>query len=119
MSPNSNFNLDWIFSYHSPSPEQLPRYAKIRAAAKEFAQVILDETPFCADQSASLRCVREACLWANSAVALEGSLLGPVNIGGRVSIPNSASPSEFVEGKSRFELAELSKQEKEKETQNE
>lgn len=65
-------NLDEVFKYHAPKEGQPEKYEKIRAAAKEFARVILENTPACADQSAALRLVREAGFTANAAVALEG-----------------------------------------------
>jgi hypothetical protein len=66
--------LDHIFKYHAPTPDQLPKYEAIRAAAKAFAQVIVDNTPPCADQSAAVRHVRDAAMTANAAVALRGQL---------------------------------------------
>jgi hypothetical protein len=78
MAPNTNFNLEWIFSYHPPSPETIPHYERIRSAAKVFAQVILDETIQCADQTAAIRLLRECVMTSNATVALEGSLTGPL-----------------------------------------
>jgi len=66
------FDLDWIFSYHSPTPDQLPKYEAIRAAAKQFARVLIDNTPASADQTAAIRKLREAVMTANASVALEG-----------------------------------------------
>lgn len=77
MAPATSINLDWLFTYHVPKPDQLPKYEKIRKAAKEFAQVILDETPQCADQSHAIRLVRDMMMWANASIACEGSLIGP------------------------------------------
>lgn len=59
------------FTYHSPSPEQLPKYSKIREVGKNLAQVILDNTPPSADQTAAIRKVREAVMTANAAIACE------------------------------------------------
>lgn len=64
-------DLDNIFSYHAPTPEQLPKYDALRAAAKEFARAIIEKTPASADQSAAIRHVREAVMTANAAIALE------------------------------------------------
>lgn len=64
--------LDDLFTYHAPTPEQLPKYAAINAAAKAFARVVLDNTSPCADQSAALRQIRESRMTANMAVALDG-----------------------------------------------
>lgn len=69
------FDLDHIFSYHAPTgPEQLTQYQRIRDAAKAFANTILENSPAGADQSAAIRHVREACMTANAAIALEGRL---------------------------------------------
>lgn len=63
-----------VFKHHPPTPTQIARYQALRDAAKAFADVILDETPPCADQSAALRHVREAVMTANAAIALGGTL---------------------------------------------
>lgn len=67
-------DLNHIFKYHAPREDQIPKYERIRAAAKDFAEVILANTPAGADQTAAIRKVREATFTANSAVALDGKL---------------------------------------------
>ena len=67
-------NIDNVFSYHAPEGDQPQRYEAIRAAAKNLAQVIVDNTPPCADQSAALRHVREAVMTASASIALKGVL---------------------------------------------
>jgi hypothetical protein len=64
--------LNDLFTYHAPTPEQLPKYAAINAAAKAFAKAILDNTSSCADQSHAIRLIRDARMWGNAAVALNG-----------------------------------------------
>lgn len=64
--------LDVMFTYHSPTAEQLPKYAAINAAAKAFAKAVIDNTPASADQSAAIRKIRDARMTANAAVALDG-----------------------------------------------
>jgi len=64
-------NIANVFSYHAPRRDQPERYTALRGVARDFAQKILDIVPDCADRSAALRCVREALMWANAAVALE------------------------------------------------
>lgn len=64
--------LEDVFMHHPPLPQDVSRYVAIRAAAKLFAQVILQHTPKCADRSAALRHVREATMTANAAIALQG-----------------------------------------------
>jgi hypothetical protein len=67
------FDLDKLFKYHAPTPEQLPKYEAIRAAAKVFAEVLVANTPASADQTAALRKIREAVMTANASIAIEGS----------------------------------------------
>lgn len=57
------------FSYHSPTQEQVGRFEKLREAAKQFAYVIVECTPECADQAAALRQLRETVMSANAAIA--------------------------------------------------
>ncbi len=67
-------DLGWIFSYHSPSEDQVDRYGEIREKAKELARVILALCPPCADRSAAIRKVREAVMTANASIALHGTV---------------------------------------------
>jgi len=70
--------LDKWFAHHPPANEmEIERYQRIRAAGKAFAEVILAETPGCADQTAAIRKVREAVMVANSAIACYGDPLTP------------------------------------------
>lgn len=64
-------NLDRCFTYHAPQTDQAERYRRINDALRDAAAVVAELTPACADQSASLRSLREARMWANSAIALE------------------------------------------------
>jgi hypothetical protein len=61
--------LDNFFTFHSPTPDQLPKYQAIREAGLVLARTILDNTPVSADQSAAIRKVREAVATANAAIA--------------------------------------------------
>lgn len=65
-------HLDNWFMYHTPTPEQIPKYEVIREAGKHLAQVIMDNTPSSADQTAAIRKVREAVMTANAAIACDG-----------------------------------------------
>lgn len=67
-------DLEHVFNYHSPKPEQRAKYEELRQSAKDFAATIQRLTPNCADQSAALRHVREAVMTANAAIALDGKL---------------------------------------------
>lgn len=64
--------IDDLFNYHAPRADQIPRYERIRAAAKEFALVLIAETPASADQSAAIRLLRQCVYTANGSVAMDG-----------------------------------------------
>jgi hypothetical protein len=64
--------IDDVFTYHPPTVEQGLKYQALREAAKHFARIIQQNTPYCADQTAALRKVREAVMTANAAIALDG-----------------------------------------------
>jgi len=68
------FDIDDVFSYHATEADQIPKYKVIRAKAKEFAQVLIDNCPSCADRSAALRLLRESVMTANASIALKGSV---------------------------------------------
>lgn len=68
----SNNDLDNWFTYHSPNAEQAKKYQIIRDKAREMAQVIVDNTPASADQSASIRLLRESIMTANASIACSG-----------------------------------------------
>jgi len=65
-------DLDNWFTYHSPTPDQLPKYLAIREAGKAFAQAIVEHAPACADQTVAVRKIREAVMVANQAIACGG-----------------------------------------------
>jgi|PlaIllAssembly_1097288.scaffolds.fasta_scaffold139311_4 5-methylcytosine-specific restriction endonuclease McrBC regulatory subunit McrC len=60
--------LTW-FTYHESLDFEIEQYQRIRTAALALAQVICDNTPEGADQSAAIRKVREAVMTANAAIA--------------------------------------------------
>lgn len=66
-----NEKLEFIFSYHDDA-RKIPNYVAVRTAAKHLAEVILQNAPPSADRSTAIRSVREAVLWANAAIALDG-----------------------------------------------
>lgn len=70
--PVTKANVKEVFTYHAPSPEQVEKMERIREAAIELAQAILDCVPDSADKSAALRQVREARMTANAAIVLNG-----------------------------------------------
>ena len=60
------------FTYHSPDEAQQVAYRAIREKAKEMAQVIVNNTPPSADQTAAIRHLRTAVMTANAAIACQG-----------------------------------------------
>jgi hypothetical protein len=70
----ADFDPEYVFSHHTATPEKLARYDAIHAAAKRFAQALLEQVPASSDRSAALRLVREASMMACAAVALDGRL---------------------------------------------
>ena len=71
---SADFDPEYVFSHHDATPEKREHYERIHAAAKTFAQVLLDHVPACADRAASLRLLREASMMACAAVSLDGRL---------------------------------------------
>ena len=65
----SQQQLDNWFTYHSPNPNQTPKYSAIRIAGRELARVIVECAPDSADTTAAVRKVREAVMTANQAIA--------------------------------------------------
>lgn len=61
-----------LFTYHPPTIETLPKFAAINQAAKNFAEIVLQNCPSSADRSDAIRKIREARMVANAAVALDG-----------------------------------------------
>lgn len=64
-------DLRSLFTYHAPTGDQADRYGRINEAALVFAEVVVDNTPASADQSAAIRKIREARMTANAAIACE------------------------------------------------
>ena len=64
--------IDDLFTYHAPTPDQIPHYEAIRAAAKEFAKTLMAHTPQSPDQSTAIRHLRDCVYCANASVALRG-----------------------------------------------
>jgi hypothetical protein len=64
--------LEDLFTYHSPDPFQEQSLVAIRTGAKHFAEVLMQHTPDCPDQSAALRKLRECVMTANASIVLRG-----------------------------------------------
>lgn len=70
----ADFDPEYVFSHHHATPEKLAHYEALHAAAKQFAEVVLEHVPACSDRAAALRLLREASMMACAAVALDGRL---------------------------------------------
>jgi len=66
----AGYDIERIFTYHAPKPDQLPRYERIRAKAREFAELILADSPPSREQSMALSHVQEAVMCTNAAIAI-------------------------------------------------
>lgn len=62
-------DLDRMFTYHPPKPGQPERYAKIRAKAKELAELIDAECPQSRERSIAMTDLENSVMWANAAIA--------------------------------------------------
>lgn len=62
-------DLDDLFTYHPPTPEQLEKYEAINTAAQAFAAVVKTVCPCNPDSVAAIRKIREARMTANSSIA--------------------------------------------------
>lgn len=60
-----------VVYWHKPTPEKAKSYETIAQGCELLMRTILIEAPECADRSTALRAVREARMWANSAIALK------------------------------------------------
>lgn len=67
----SQKDIEEYFTYHAPKGDQVERYQKIRDAAKVFAQTIVENTTPSADQTATIRLLRQVVMSANQTIALE------------------------------------------------
>jgi hypothetical protein len=57
------------FTYHPPTPEQIPLYETIREGGRELAAFIVAHTPESREQSLAVTSIEAAVMWANAAVA--------------------------------------------------
>ena len=63
--------VNW-FTYHKPEGDQPMKYEIIRAAALDFARIIVANTPQSPDQTVAIRKLREAVMIANASIACGG-----------------------------------------------
>jgi hypothetical protein len=72
MGQVNSQNVEQVFTYQSPTEQQIPKYAAVRDAFIDCAKVVLECVPECADRAVALRKLREARMDANAAIALCG-----------------------------------------------
>ncbi len=77
----TNAQIANIFSYHKPLPGQSDRYERIRAKARELAELLEAECPESREKSTAFTNLQQTVMWANAAIAIHEK---PVPI---VSIP--------------------------------
>jgi len=70
----ADFDPDYVFSHHAPTPEKIVHFDAIHSAARQFAQAILEHAPASSDRASAVRLLREASMMACAAVALDGRL---------------------------------------------
>lgn len=63
---------DFIFTYQQPREDQIPKFVAVRDALLNAANVVEANCPPCADRSHTLRLLRDARMWADAAIALDG-----------------------------------------------
>jgi len=62
-------DINKAYTYVSPKPNQIPRYEEIRAAAKEFAELIAEKCPASRERSLAFTKLEEVIMWANASIA--------------------------------------------------
>lgn len=65
----SDPDLERNFTYHRPTGDQPERYTKLRAKAKEFAEMIVEHVPASRERSLALTKIEESVMWANAGIA--------------------------------------------------
>ena len=70
-TPTPEEAIDFLFTFHD-NPDKTPHYIEIREAAKTFAKVLVRHVPQCGDRLTAVQKIREAVMFANAAVALDG-----------------------------------------------
>ena len=61
--------IETNFTYHAPKEGQPERYGKIRAAAKQLAELLNDECPDSREKSLAMTNLEQSVFWANASIA--------------------------------------------------
>ena len=64
-----NHQIETNFNYHRPKDDQVGKYTKLRAAAKEFAYLLTDLCPNSREKSLAMTKLEECIMWANASIA--------------------------------------------------
>lgn len=64
--------IETMFTYHSPTPDQLPKYQALRDKAKELALLIAEVCPPSADRTDAIRSLSNCIMTANASIARNG-----------------------------------------------
>jgi hypothetical protein len=64
-----------FFRYHPPTAITIPKFAAVNQAAKNFAEVVLQNCPPGSDRTGAINIIRTARMVANQAIALDGLTL--------------------------------------------
>ena len=62
-------NIEWVFTYHPPTTEQLLTLKKLCDEAKTLAYLIEQHCPESREKSMALTAVQQAVMWAGTAMA--------------------------------------------------
>ena len=63
--------INHLFTYHAPTPDQVARMTRLREHARELAHALVELCPNSADRAAAMRKLREVVMTANAAIILE------------------------------------------------
>ena len=85
------FELDNIYTYHKPHGDQQERYEKIRAKAKELAELINSACSISRETELSHYHIESAVMWANASIARNESHI-PHDSGDTGPMPGIKSP---------------------------
>lgn len=64
-----DYDIENVFTYHSPEGNQACRYRKIRKAGKIMAQIIDEECPDSREKSLAFTNLEQSIMWSNAAIA--------------------------------------------------
>lgn len=63
-----------VCRYHKPTDEHIHKLARIRRAAEEFMNVVVDNVAECDDQETAILYIRQAMMLASFGVVSEGMI---------------------------------------------